>query len=136
VKRRNIVVTLATLYEWPQIEALRRAWYKEANAPVQRRDNVMWVVALEEERVVGCYAYHDDEYGIRWVTDLYRVPGRAGRDALLAIYDFMCATTPGALYANVPPENGRQVLAMMSRGAEVRGLIIGWEKMEVPCHQR
>ena len=129
VAERGIVVDRATILEWPQIEALRLAYFDERREPVQRRGaDVVWWVARIGERVVGCYATQDiaDE-GQRIVHDMYRIRGRVGTRGWAAMARHMAHNRDVdgmTLVGCAAPDNALQIGALARYGWRISGVMM------------
>src|SRR4030081_728308 len=82
-----LTVDRATILEWPQIEALARAYFERMGREYQdRRESATWWVARQGERVEGCdttQTFH--EHRQVWTTDLYCANTFAGKRATLLL---------------------------------------------------
>lgn len=136
-----ITVDRQTILEWPQVEALRRAYFTRWETPVQRRGpEAVWYVARVGERVAGCYSVQDaPELGQRWVLDFYRVDGRMGTHAVAAMYRHIYdeAEADGVdVGFTVDPRNEAQLRAVMRYGrASAIGVVFLARTRRVACRQ-
>lgn len=129
VTTRSIVVDRATILEWPQIEALRRAYFEAREEPIQRRPpEVAWYVARVGERVLGCYSSHDlPNDGQRWIHDFYRVPGREGARAWAAMWadiEHNRDQDGVVVLAAIAPDNLPQIGALAKRAWTITGVVM------------
>jgi hypothetical protein len=130
VVTRGMRVVEATMLEWPQIEALREAYFAANGLPVQRRgDEARWFVALDGEVVRGCYAVADfPDYGQRWALDFYVADGPSRKRAvyLMArrLYDEAAADGLAVLF-HALPTNGDWLYLAARRGLQVQGVLLG-----------
>lgn len=86
-----MVVQRATIFEEPQIEGLRRAFFDRWDERVHRRPKgTIWWIAREGERVLACTSYLDGEDG-RAMQDFYCVDGPIGVRALRKLRDTLFA---------------------------------------------
>lgn len=84
-----MIVQRATIFEEPQIEALRRAFFEKWKEPVHRRPpGTVWWIARAKERVLACTSYLDGPDG-RAMQDFYCVADRSGVRALREIRDHL-----------------------------------------------
>lgn len=105
-----VVVDRATILEWPQIEALARAYFERMGREYQdRRETATWYVARCGERVDGCFSIQVHEaYGQLWILDLYRSEGFSGARATRAMWKYAYALAEEIGYATgfmVDPAN-------------------------------
>lgn len=127
VKNRPLVVDRATVFEWPQIEALRVAYFEAWDQPVQRRStNTVWYIARIGERVVGTFSTEMSS-GQLWALDFYVVSGRDGVLAAGAMYKALYALADAEdvdLVCCVNPSNLRQLEATVAHGFDPIGVLL------------
>ncbi len=125
---RPIVVDRATVLEWPQIEALRHAYFEARGQPVQRRpQEAVWWVARRGERVIGVFSTYEAEgLNQRVVLDFYRVKGADGTRAIKAMYASIFAAADHDevdIVGTVDPANEQQLRAVLGRGFTPVGIV-------------
>jgi hypothetical protein len=128
VTERPIVVDRATVLEWPQIEALRLAYFEARDQSVQRRTpDVLWWVARRGERVVGAFStYEAEELNQRVILDFYRVPGKNGTRAIKAMYATIFADADHDevdIVGTIDPANEPQLRAVLGRQFSPVGIV-------------
>lgn len=119
-----------TVFEYFQVERLRRAFYEPLGLPVQRRSpQARWWIAREGERVLGCYCVEDDrELRLRWGHDFFAVPGRSGWRALYAMAEHLYALAVAdelEVRFVVHPANRTWLRIVERVGLEPVGIIVG-----------
>lgn len=89
---RDVCVTVATVENWPQIEAMRCLHYRRTGAErIPVPDTAKWMVALYGEIVTASAAVIDRDINgtLLWVTDMYCLPSRLGRLGITRIIDWL-----------------------------------------------
>ena len=125
----GLVIERATVLEWPQIEALARAYFDRMGRPYQDRGlEAEWFVARVGERVHGCYSTQVcDDLGQLWIMDLYRAETYSGARSVSRMFRHAYDRADEKGYAvgfTIDPENYAwwKVVERYS-GAECVGMI-------------
>jgi hypothetical protein len=133
-----MVVTRATVLEFPQVEQLRRAYFESIGEPVQRRsDRVVWMIARTGEIVAACASYVDvEDLSEPWrvVHDLYRVPGFRGTRGVALILAWLREQSiieRRTVGASIDARNEQQILALCERGYYPANVILKSRPWEV-----
>lgn len=123
------MICQATILEWPQIDALARAYFERLGRDYQERgENAVWFVARDGEQVVGCYSTQtfDDSAQI-WIMDMYRIDGYRGARAICELYRHAYAEAKSKgfdVIITADPKNEQWIKAIERYGdAELVGLV-------------
>lgn len=139
-----MVIDRATILEWPQIEALRSAYFERMGCSLQRRsDATIWFIVHAKEIVLGCYSVEDaTAFKQRWILDFYIAalsrPDRIHVAIMMRDHIYCDADRDGLdVLFHVDPRNGAQLRAIFRHGqAEPAGMLfLRKARREAACPQ-
>jgi hypothetical protein len=116
--------------DWPQIVALRKAYFERFSRPYQERPpDTRWYAVKYYSRVVGVFSIQDfPEYDQRFVLDFMRSDDVAGTVAMKAMIDFIeqdaVACGLSSVCGTYDPRNTQIGPAFLKHGYSPVGILV------------
>lgn len=93
MSKQELDIRKALVTDYPGIYVLQKLFFDSRGTPIQTREpGLTWIVVVtaEDNTVVGCYSFIDNEfYKQRVVQDFYRASGRNGARALILMQNHL-----------------------------------------------